>query len=325
MKLATSVQALKQVLMSSSRSSSQSPYTSDPLAPVKHSSSPPSTIKLLEGLLTACAPATFGRNGKDVYDEDYRKAIKLDTTEFATDFSPYETGIIDIIAQLLLPSVNTDKFGIRAELYKLNAYRAPSGHFRPHVDTPRGEDQIGSLVVCLPTIFKGKFDLLLPSWVKADKHKGGELGVRHKGNDIRFNWSSTSDSAPKIQWAAFYSDCEHEVFPVTSGSRITLTYNLFASRGFEKLAGSQTINANPTSLPLYTTLQDALASPNFMRKGGQLGIYLAHAYPFTHSTLHRSVRPALKGGYGTVCEPEGCGAGFQAGQRCQGRRVRTLQ
>ena len=112
----------------------------------------------LEGLLSACAPATFGREGKDVYDEEYRKAIKLDTTEFATDFSPYEAGIIDIIAQLLLPSINADKFGIRAELYKLNAYRAPSGHFRPHVDTPRGEDQIGSLVVCLPTAFEGEHD-----------------------------------------------------------------------------------------------------------------------------------------------------------------------
>jgi len=32
-----------------------------------------------------------------------------------------------------------------------------------------------------------------------------------------------------------------------------------------------------------------------MRKGWELGIHLAHAYPFTHSTLHRAVRPALKG------------------------------
>jgi len=101
---------------------------------------PAANDEALEGLLSACAPATFGREGKDVYDEDYRKATKLDSTEFVTDFSPYEAGIIDIIAQLLLPSVSTDKFGIRAELYKLNAYRAPSGHFRPHVDTPRGED-----------------------------------------------------------------------------------------------------------------------------------------------------------------------------------------
>jgi hypothetical protein len=44
--------------------------------------------------------------------------------------------------------------GIRAELYKLNAYSAPSGHFKPHVDTPRSDTQIGSLVVCLPTAFR---------------------------------------------------------------------------------------------------------------------------------------------------------------------------
>ena len=127
---------------------------------------PATNDQFLEGLLSACAPATFGREGKDVYDETYRKAIKLDTTEFVTDFSPYEAGIIDIIAQLLLPSISTDKFGIRAELYKLNAYRAPSGHFRPHVDTPRGEDQIGSLVVCLHTAFEVEFEASLPSRMK---------------------------------------------------------------------------------------------------------------------------------------------------------------
>jgi len=160
---------------------------------------------------------------------------------------------------------------------------------------------------------------------EANKHTGGELAVRHKGNDNRFNWNSTSNDEPKIQWAAFYSDCEHEVFPVTSGSRITLTYNLFASRGPGKLAGSQTINANPTSLPLYTTLQNALASPMFMRKGGELGIYLAHAYPFTHTTLHRSVRPALKGVdmalYATL---KAAGLGFKLMER-QGRRIRLLR
>jgi len=103
-------------------------------------------------LAEVCQPAAFGRNGKDVYDESYRKALKLDTTSFCTDFCPYEAGIIDTITQILLPGVSTRRRGIRAELYKLNVYRGPSDKFKAHVDTPRVQDQIGSLVVCLPAI-----------------------------------------------------------------------------------------------------------------------------------------------------------------------------
>ena len=46
--------------------------------------------------------------------------------------------------------------GLRAELYKLNAYSGPSGMFRAHVDTPRGETHAGSLVVGLPVAFEGE-------------------------------------------------------------------------------------------------------------------------------------------------------------------------
>ena len=45
--------------------------------------------------------------------------------------------------------------GIRAELYKLNVYSGPSGMFKAHVDTPRSDDQVGSLVVALPVAFEG--------------------------------------------------------------------------------------------------------------------------------------------------------------------------
>ena len=107
-------------------------------------------------LVEVCQPASFGRNGKDVYDDSCRKALKLDTTSFCTDSCPYRSGIIDTVTQILLPGVSTRRRGIRAELYKLNVYSGPSDKFKPHVDTPRGNDQIGSLVVCLPSAFEGE-------------------------------------------------------------------------------------------------------------------------------------------------------------------------
>jgi len=57
----------------------------------------------LEHLLKACQPASFGRAGEAVLDEKYRKAGKLDRSQFATTFCPYEAGIIDVVTQLLVP------------------------------------------------------------------------------------------------------------------------------------------------------------------------------------------------------------------------------
>jgi hypothetical protein len=81
-------------------------------------------------LLEACAPATFGVGAKDVLDESYRKAGKLDRSQFSTDWHPADYGILDTIAQTLLPESSTslgekedrraEHWGVRAELYKLN-------------------------------------------------------------------------------------------------------------------------------------------------------------------------------------------------------------
>ena len=49
------------------------------------------------------------------------------------------------------------------------------------------------------------------------------------------DWGKENPST--IEWVAFYSDCEHEVFEVTKGHRITLTYNLYIS---EQLGGGLT-------------------------------------------------------------------------------------
>lgn len=214
-------------------------------------------------LVAGTQPASFGYKGQDVVDESYRKASKLDTSAFSTNFCPYEAGIIDVIGQTLLPKAPNSSQGIRAELYKLNVslmttsrrdrradmsqiYQAPSGFFKPHVDTPRSEFQFGSLVVCLPC-----------------EHEGGQLIVRHQDRTTTFDWSGQSQD---IEWAAFYSDCEHEVLEVTAGHRITLTYNLYMRRGLGEIAGhSKTLDAE--KLPVYSDVKAALANSKFMPEG----------------------------------------------------------
>lgn len=85
------------------------------------------SLRMLDSLLRHCQPATFGVGGRDVLDEEYRKAAKLDTSEFSTNFHPHDCGILDSVEQILLPStirggqgVGIGPQGVRAELYKFN-------------------------------------------------------------------------------------------------------------------------------------------------------------------------------------------------------------
>ncbi|KAF2795417.1 hypothetical protein K505DRAFT_382401 [Melanomma pulvis-pyrius CBS 109.77] len=238
--------------------------------------------KSLLKLADDCQPASFGFKGQDVLDESYRKATKMDRSAFSIDFCPYELGIVDTIAQVLLPNAggNAGTKGVKAELYKLNIYAAPSGFFKPHVDTPRSDTQFGSLVVSLPC-----------------HHEGGQLIVRHAEHSVTFDWGA-SGSGEKVntsaQWAAFYSDCEHEVLEVTEGHRITLTYNLYYTLGVGDLAGNSPA-MDVKSLPLYKKIYEALADAEFMADGGYLGICCQHAY--AHSTPEgvKSLPAILKG------------------------------
>ena len=104
-------------------------------------------------------------------------------------------------------------------------------------------------MVCLPTQFTG-----------------GELIVRHHKQEIKYDWSSTaSDTSSTLHWAAFFSDVEHEVLPVSEGYRVTLTYNL----SYQSEASDSTIDVKTCSF--YKLLQATLINPVFMCDGDVLG------------------------------------------------------
>ncbi|KAF2184518.1 hypothetical protein K469DRAFT_688537 [Zopfia rhizophila CBS 207.26] len=119
------------------------------------------------GCKVSLPPATYGKGKEEVLDEEYRKAGKMDVTEFCTNFNLAQHGIIESI------------------------YSSPSGKFKSHVDTPRSDAQMGSLVDCLPYA-----------------HQGGALAVRHGGREVLFDWSSKIPAS--VQWAAFFSRRESE-------------------------------------------------------------------------------------------------------------------
>lgn len=89
--------------------------------------------------------------------------------------------------------------------------------------------------------------------------------MQHYGKQVEFDWSV--QSASTIQWAAFYSDCEHEIKTITEGDRITLTYNLYATEARGVEIPPDVPIMDPKAFPLYEWMKNLLAGPGFMQEG----------------------------------------------------------
>ncbi|KAJ7138617.1 hypothetical protein C8R46DRAFT_969387 [Mycena filopes] len=217
----------------------------------------------LIALAAACDPATFGVNNKDVLDESYRKAGKMDLSKFASRLDVVASGLIDAISpDILQGQAIDDDETLRAELYKLNVY-GPGSFFKAHQDTPRGENMIGSLVIVFPT-----------------SHTGGELILEHDGTSWTFDSAAELAAAqgPALAYVAFYSDVTHAVQEVTQGYRVTLTYNLFlVDRTAPVAPGTRIIPAAERALE--DPLRALLADPSFLPDGGFLAYGLDYQYP----------------------------------------------
>jgi hypothetical protein len=81
-------------------------------------------------LSLACQPATFGLGQTDVLDENYRKALKLDTSDFSINFSLETSGLLDIVRSSLVVGYD-ENTKIKGELYKLNVYGEPMPPGKP--------------------------------------------------------------------------------------------------------------------------------------------------------------------------------------------------
>ncbi|KIM74761.1 hypothetical protein PILCRDRAFT_14199 [Piloderma croceum F 1598] len=99
---------------------------------------------------------------------------------------------------------------------------------------------------------------------------------------------------PTITFAAFYSDIEHEVTPVTSGHHVMLTYNLYF---LEESSNAVTpiLVPSTTETAFNAMLLKLLSDPMFMDKGGFLGFGLQHEYPLNQNASIGNLVNCLKG------------------------------
>ncbi|XP_038068191.1 uncharacterized protein LOC119737715 [Patiria miniata] len=256
------------------------------------------TSLTVDSLLEFCTPSPYGdlKKGETVYNPSVRLASECEAAKFQfarkshqkpkpgdkTKLEASPQGLVDCTPQFL--SVIREKVSkslangkdVVLQCYKLNVY-GKGGFFNAHVDTPVDAAQmIGTVVVCLPC-----------------KHTGGALTVEHKGTKEEFLFASLSDDQSKIQWAAFYSDCVHEILPVEEGSRITITYNIIKQDRASYVSGSGLCQSEsfssgpmleadnePTLNGIASAVRNVVSDGKVFDSAtfGYFGIFLQHKY-----------------------------------------------
>lgn len=116
--------------------------------------------------------------------------------------------------------------------------------------------------------------------VFATAHAGGSLLFRHKNKEWSFDSAAeVTQSTSSVGFAAFYSDVEHEVTPVTFGHRVTLTYNLYLdNKSPISISNAATRLTDPMYGSLRAAFEEALADISFLPDGGIVGFGLNHQY-----------------------------------------------
>ncbi len=150
-------------------------------------------------------PARFGRGSETLTDRNVRDTWEIPRHLVGAEWD--DAVLTDMLAMVREELGFPNAASLTADLHSLLVYE-PDQFFLPHQDSEKSDDMVATLVVTLPS-----------------SYTGGDLVVEHDGERKAYRGSKTT-----LSLVAFYTDCRHEVLKVTSGYRITLTYNLPAAR-----------------------------------------------------------------------------------------------
>ena len=157
-------------------------------------------------LCAVARPAPFGRRGETLHDSSVRDTGEIAASQIKIDARSWRRTLEPQLA-IIRRHLGVPEGGkLTAVLDKMLVY-GPGQFFASHQDSERADDMVGSLVVELPS-----------------RHEGGALVVEHRGEKKVFRGATRG--VLDLSLLAFYADCHHEVKPVDSGYRITLTYHL---------------------------------------------------------------------------------------------------
>lgn len=164
----------------------------------------------IDALIEMAERAPYGKGTKTLMDTSVRDCWQIDARQIRITGKAWKDSFRQIM-NLVSEGLGLNQGQLDAKLYKLLVYKE-DGFFAAHRDTEKVPGMIATLSLSLPT-----------------PGEGGELSIRHAGQETVFNMNVQEPS--ELSYAAFYADCLHEARPVTKGHRISLVYNLFICSG----------------------------------------------------------------------------------------------
>jgi hypothetical protein len=183
----------------------------------------PLTAKQAKELKQLCEQAPYGKGEKTVVDTSVRKVWRLKPERFALtnpDWKQFLQQTLDKVQEEL----GLEQQKLQAHLYDLLLYE-PGGFFLPHRDGEKLKRMVATLVVVLPS-----------------SYEGGELVVRHEGQEQTIDFGGGEINKYRVHVAAFYADCEHEIRPLRKGYRLCLVYNLTLKKGNKSVAAPRSLD-----------------------------------------------------------------------------------
>lgn len=169
----------------------------------------PTAVKKLVAL---ARPAHFGKGEQTLQDTSVRDTWEITPEQVTLGGDRWHASLDGALAHLGAAIGILHPTRLRAELHSMLIY-GKGQFFAAHQDSEKHDDMVATLVLALPS-----------------KHTGGELVVHTRDGAERY-----AASREELTLVAFYPDRHHEVLPVRTGHRLTLTFNVL----LEDAAGTE--------------------------------------------------------------------------------------
>lgn len=198
--------------------------------------------------------ARFGRGEQTLTDPEVRDTWEIPKELVRVEWTEAFSTVLDgMRAELGLPP----HCRLTPELHSVLLYETGQ-FFVEHQDSEKDDAMVATLVVTLPSA-----------------HTGGELVIEHQGQTKKYRGLKTT-----VSLVAFYADCRHQVLPIKTGNRVTLTYNLLLA-GDSQAAAAESPLISELAAGLLIHFATPVVLPYSSRKGeppARLAYLLDHEY-----------------------------------------------
>ena len=216
----------------------------------------PLTPAQAKQLKTHGQQAPYGKGEETVVDTRVRRVWRIEPGQFSLTNPEWGPFLAETVGKVQ-EELGLEKQALEPHLYDLLLYE-PGGFFLPHRDGEKLDRMVATLVVVLPS-----------------SHEGGEIVVRHDGQERTIDFRDDENSPFRIHFAAFYADCEHEIRPLRKGYRLCLVYNLTLAKSESKTKTPLTAPRDSEHIEAIVPLLREWAAADSAEK---LVITLAHRY-----------------------------------------------